>query len=324
MIAYSTFRNVADRHPIMNALPSWEAFADHLEAESEREGTEKLRTACISPAIYDFGATRAKANVLGWQWFAADIDNKPVNQDHSTIDAVGEKLFAENCPFVIYTTSSHSPDAHRFRVMFPLDRMIEPHEFAEVWASMAAWLGCCDAQTKDESRLFVAPRAWAGSLFFRHDEGEPVCLDLMKIANPVAIPQHKPSRRLTSAFCDMDGLRPVEYGDLSLHGPLTSPEIIARSSTGDGRMFRFMVSTGKRALIKGYAITADDLQTIGLDFASSIGRSADANRDIGRDAENAHRAAVSAYAEWKANRVTAQCPVKKKIAGYLAKKAGAL
>jgi hypothetical protein len=185
MIRFSTFANIRDNRPKMNALPSWEAFADYLEDQSNIEGTAKDKTLCICPATYPDGVVRAKSAVEGWQWFAADIDNKPVNEAHSTIEAVAEIMFAQNCPFVIYTTSSHTMEAHRFRLMFPMDRLVKPDEFADVWKSMAQWLGCLDAPTKDESRLFVAPRAWPGSFFFRHDGGEPVCVDMITLTNPV-------------------------------------------------------------------------------------------------------------------------------------------
>jgi hypothetical protein len=307
MIRFSTFANIRDNRPKMNALPSWEAFADYLEDQSNIEGTAKDKTLCICPATYPDGVVRAKSAVEGWQWFAADIDNKPVNEAHSTIEAVAEIMFAQNCPFVIYTTSSHTMEAHRFRLMFPMDRLVKPDEFADVWKSMAQWLGCLDAPTKDESRLFVAPRAWPGSFFFRHDGGEPVCVDMITLTNPVIVAPVA-SRKLTSAFLDTTGMKPVEFGDASLHGPFVTPTILGKSSSGDGRMFRFMTAVGTRALLKGYAITADDLVSIGLEFASSIGRSADANRDIGRDAENAHRAAVSHYAEVRANQLAQQCP----------------
>lgn len=314
MIAYSTVRNVRDNRPVTDALPSWQAFADYLEGESKRPGIDKAKTLCVSPAIYDGGVIRAKHRVAGWQWFAADIDNKGENEPHATIEAVAEKMIAQGSPFIIYTTSSHTPEAHRFRLMFPLDRLVEREEHAEVWACVAQWLGCLDPATKDESRLFVAPRAWSGAEFFRCDDGEPVNVDLIKLANPVVVPV-RASRKLTSAFLDTSGLKTPCPSQVSLHGDFVTAESLTKASTGaqGTRMFPFLVRTGTRALLKGYAITADDLATIGRQFASSIGRD---TSDVDHDAENAHRAAVARYAEVKATRVEKLDPLAAKFAKW--------
>ncbi len=314
MIAYSTVRNVRDNRPITNALPSWWAFADYLEGQSRRPGIDKAKTLCVSPAIYDDGVIRAKHRVAGWQWFAADIDNKEGNQPHSTIEAIAEKMIAQGSPFVIYTTTSHQPDAQCFRLMFPLDRVVEPDEFADVWATMAAWLGCVDKATKDESRLFVAPRAWPGAEFYRHDDGEPVCVDFIKMAHPVVVPL-RTSRKLTSAFVDTSGMKTPCPTQVSLHGDFVTADSLSTATTGakGTRMFPFLKRTGVRALLKGYAITADDLATIGRQFASSIGRD---TSDIDHDAENAHRAAVTRFAEIKASQVEKLDPLAAKFAKW--------
>jgi hypothetical protein len=314
MIAYSTFRDVSDRKSVMKVAASWQAFADYLEGQSVRPGIDKLRTLCVSPAIYDQGAFRAKRNVAGWQWFGADIDNKEGNQPHSTMDAVAEKMIAQGSPFVIYTTTSHQPDKQCFRLMFPLNRVVESDEFAEVWATMAAWLGCVDPKTKDVSRLFVAPRAWPGAEFYRSDVGEPVDVDFLKVAHPVVVPV-RASRKLTSAFLDTSGLQTPCPSQVSLHGDFVTAESLTRATTGaqGTRMFPFLVRTGTRALLKGYAVTADDLATIGRQFASSIGRD---TSDVDHDAENAHRAAVARYAEVKATRVEKLDPLAAKFAKW--------
>ncbi|MBB5709688.1 hypothetical protein [Sphingomonas xinjiangensis] len=311
VIAFSTVRHVRDNRPVTDTKPSWKSFADFLEGQSKRPGIDKGRTLCVCPAIYDDGVIRAKSRVVGWNWFAADIDNKEGNQPHSTIEAVTEKMRAQDAPFVIYTTTSHKSDGHCFRLMFPLDRLVEREEFAEVWASFAQWLGCVDVKTKDESRLFIAPRAWPGAEFHRHDAGEPVCVDLIKLTNPVVVPA-RASKTLTSAFIDTSGLKLPCPSQISLHGDFVTNESLSKACTGapGTRMFPFMVRTGVRALLKGYAISADDLASIGFQFATSIGRD---TSDIDHDAENAHAAAVSRYAELMAERVEKQCPVKEKL-----------
>ncbi|MDG2532056.1 hypothetical protein P6144_00200 [Sphingomonas sp. HITSZ_GF] len=314
MIAYSTLRDVYDRYPVMHLAQDWTTFADYLEGQSAQCGRDKTRTLCISPAIYDDGVIRAKRNVAGWNWFAADIDDKG-GDIRPTIDAIAEKMIEQGSPFVVYTTSSHTSRAHRFRLMFPLSRIVEAEEYPAMWATIAQWLGCLDPQTKDESRLFVAPRAWnEETIFHRCDEGDPLDIDLMMLLHPVTIAP-RPSRKLTSAYMDLSGFRTPSPDQISLHGDLVAPESLAKACSGEkgGRLFAFLCSTGTRALLKGYAITADDLAAIGREYAHSIGRD---TSDIDHDAQNAHAAAVSRYAEIKATRMERIDPLAEKFAKW--------
>lgn len=313
MIAYSTVKHVRDNRPRTSDLPDWKAFADYLGEEFAKQGQDKHQTLCICPAIYQDGEVRAKANVLGWNWFAADIDNKDFNLPHATIEAIEEAAQDMGIPHVIYTTSSHTPKAHRFRLMFPLSREVTADEFPAVWGAVARWLDCLDANTKDESRLFVAPRQWnADAVFIRQDRGEPLDVDAIKQAYPAPIAQPKPRTTLTSAFGNISGLKPPCPTEISLYGDFVTDDMVTEATSGlkGGRMFRFLIRVGVRAMLKGYAITADDLATIGHELAATMGRH---TNDIEHDATNAHKAAVKSYAEIKARDVEKLCPLKAKM-----------
>jgi len=59
---------------------------------------------------------------------------------------------------VIYTTWSHTPEAHRFRVVFPLARDVGAEEYKRLWSLLAAKLGTgADPQTKDLARALFLP-----------------------------------------------------------------------------------------------------------------------------------------------------------------------
>lgn len=322
---YSVFKGLYDNQPIMSEKPSWEALADHLQRSHRLLATiqKKDWTQCICPAVYETGALRRKANVIGWQWFAADIDNKIGDLNQTTMGDIAEKMVAENVSFVIYTTSKHTPVAHRFRLVFPLDRFVKASEFEDVWASVAHWLGCIDPQTKDESRLFIAPRTWnSQSEFYRYDGGKPLSVDLITLTNPV-IRVHKPARAAHSAYFDTTGMKTPDASQVSLHGDFVSDAILLKAcGAKEGeRMFPLLVSVGMRALCKGYAISAEDLATIGREFATSIGRQ---TADIKHDAENAHAKAVSAYAQIKTESTEKLNPVLAQIARMKAKQKQAL
>ena len=59
---------------------------------------------------------------------------------------------------VIYTTWSHRPDDHRFRVVLPLARDVDADEYRLLWGWLAAMLGGgADQQTKDLARALFLP-----------------------------------------------------------------------------------------------------------------------------------------------------------------------
>lgn len=300
MIRYSTFTSTFDNVPEPHTAPSWAAFADYLEAQSRIYGhpSRKGRTPCVCPAVYR-EPLRRKANVSAWDWFAADIDNKSGNQPDSDMLACVEKCEALGLPFVLYTTTSSADHAQCFRLMFPLSRSVAAGEFASVWGSIATWLGCVDRQTKDESRLFVAPRKWDGAdnHFFRFDDGVALDVDAMLWQYPVAA-AHAPRRAAKGTFALPPGLKPLP-APLGLYSDLVTTPALTRAQTGEkgGRMFAFMVSVATRGLLKGYEITVDDLVGLGGELAATMNRQ---THDIVHDATNALARAVDVYGERKA------------------------
>ena len=305
MIRGSMFGSVYDKTPIPFEL-SWDDLATLLEEESRKpslanEETKKL-TLCICPCRYTESGKRGLKDALSWDWFAADIDNKAGNLGHSTIEAVAEKCLIMNMPFVIYTTTSSSIDAQCFRLMFPLNRTVDHDEYGAVWSSVADWLGCVDEQTKDISRLFVAPRQWEGSdaIFFKHPDGDPLDVDLIQLLHPVAQKRALP-RSQTRAWTDTSILKSVCPSQVSLHGEFVSEAALARARTSEKgkRMFGFLVSVAVTAMLKGYAIEPSDLANIGDQLADTMGRHKD---DIDHDADNAFDIALGHYATHKAER----------------------
>lgn len=297
--ALSVFAGVHDNRPAAGVFDTWEDFADVLKEQAAipADPADKCATLCLSPATYPPGELRRKAQAIDWNWFAADIDNKAGNRDGSTIVDIMLKCERENLPFVIYTTTSSRTDAECFRLMFPLAGPISAADFPDTWAAIAAWLGCVDPQTKDISRLFVAPRRWqeADNQFLRSDVGEPLDVGAILFAHPATA-----KRRATkpSAFANISGLKPIPPGQASLWGDIVSPDAVAKAqaSPSGGRMFSFLVSTATRSMLMGFEITSNELADIGHELAATLNRP---TLDIDGDAENALRYAMSGYAEIK-------------------------
>ena len=87
MIRLSVVEHVQDRRPEMFGPIDWSEFAELLAQQGQEvaEPSTKAMQLCISPAIYPSGSYRSKAAATGWDWFAADIDNKAGNRPGATM-----------------------------------------------------------------------------------------------------------------------------------------------------------------------------------------------------------------------------------------------
>lgn len=140
-------------------VTTWGGFADKLESmfQIERDTIDKPHSPSVSPAIYNAGGRRKNAEVQGFGgWFAIDIDDAGC-----TLQDASDLCSAAGVSHVIWTTTSHTDDAHRYRVAFPLDRNVAQGEMRMFWAGTHAFFkGWGDVKTKDPARLMIAPARW--------------------------------------------------------------------------------------------------------------------------------------------------------------------
>lgn len=96
------------------------------------------------------GGVRRNSAFIFASVIALDVEKGPTTQQAHAI--------FRRWQHVIYTTWSHSPDDHRFRIVIPLACDVNAEEYKLLWAWLAALLGCgADAQTKDLARALFLP-----------------------------------------------------------------------------------------------------------------------------------------------------------------------
>ncbi|MHC5854468.1 PriCT-2 domain-containing protein [Nostoc sp.] len=119
------------------------------------------------------GKWRSKANVIGSQWLLLDIDNSDVARDEDgkpILDANGNsikvydhQLTIEEAlahPFIkkhcalIYTTASHKPEWHKFRLVFLLPEYVQGADTVEACTRFLMQQLPHDPACKDASRVF--------------------------------------------------------------------------------------------------------------------------------------------------------------------------
>ncbi|MEA5505038.1 PriCT-2 domain-containing protein, partial [Halotia wernerae UHCC 0503] len=119
------------------------------------------------------GQWRSKAHIIGSHWLLLDIDNsdiardaygKPIKDengnhikvyDHQlTIDeALAHPFIQKHCA-LIYTTASHRPDWHKFRLVFLLPQYVEGTDTVEACTRFLMQQLPHDPACKDASRVF--------------------------------------------------------------------------------------------------------------------------------------------------------------------------
>jgi hypothetical protein len=115
----------------------------------------------ISPASYVNDTTRANKNVLDWSgWAAVDVDD---HEFQGNLENELRNRFG-SLSYVCYSTASSSDNHPKFRLVFPLSESVESIKIKHFWFSLNKELGeIGDGQTKDLSRMYYIPAAYAGA-----------------------------------------------------------------------------------------------------------------------------------------------------------------
>ncbi len=119
------------------------------------------------------GKWRSKANIIGSQWLLLDIDNsnvardadgKPIKDENgNSIKVYKHQLTIEEAlahPFIkkhcalIYTTASHKPEWHKFRLVFLLPEYVQGADTVEACTRFLMQQLPHDPACKDASRVF--------------------------------------------------------------------------------------------------------------------------------------------------------------------------
>lgn len=145
MIRYSSCRTVQNKSSNYKALVT--DFEDRVGTLADIRAEIKSGFAICGSQLGN--RNRKKANVIGSQWVLIDIDG-----DLDIPSALAEPFVQSHCG-LIYTTPSHTPERHRFRLIFPLPHFIEGAKSVEaVIKAVMAKIPQADPACKDACRIF--------------------------------------------------------------------------------------------------------------------------------------------------------------------------
>ena len=127
------------------------------ELTTPRPARSKLDAPGWLPVRMRPGKTRRKSCNVAEVWaLVCDLDD-----DVDGWESLVARVKATGRRAILHTTWSHTPEAPRARVVFPLDRAVSAEQWAEVWESGAAWAqswgAVVDGKCKDPARLYFLP-----------------------------------------------------------------------------------------------------------------------------------------------------------------------
>lgn len=153
-------------------------------------GGSKAALPAWSPARYEPGQTRGKANVAEVTCLVFDLD------DGMPVEAAVELFSEAGCTFILHTSWSHTPRLHKFRLVFPLMMPVPGLQWPRAWrAALGWWREVCgdewtpDTACCDSSRLFFLPAYRPEQSSRRTFAGRGHLLDLDWESVPVEAPR---------------------------------------------------------------------------------------------------------------------------------------
>ena len=279
---------------------SFDELEKLLYGLSQQPKKGKKDAELISPALYKPGTTRANKNVTAWAgWCAVDVDDVEIEGE---LDAWVRDL-VPGWRFVCYSTASSLPNKPKFRLVFDLGVSLESNRIEHFWYALNESLGQVgDSQTKDLSRMYYIPAAYASAdNFIFSGDGDPIDIDTLLAKHPYV-------NRAKSGNTFLDRLPPelaeqvvnhrksmmqntniywTGYHDCPFWPKKLAAEYTALSETGwYSKMYSMMVAVAARALEKEYPISSDQIAELCKQFDAENGNWYE-NRPLNVEADRA-------------------------------------
>lgn len=292
MYSFTIFKNQFDNktHRTM-VFETWEGFEMMLQKLSQKEGQKggNNSSPLISPACYFPDTTRSNKSVDYWGgWAAVDVDEFDSFDGVFPAD-VGPNLqnICGQYEFVCYSTASSTPIKPKFRLVFPLTRVVERDEIKHFWYALNKQLGeVGDAQTKDLSRMYYVPAQYPDAFnFYFRNEGKFMDPDTLmqaweyKEKTGQSFLERLPEALQNAVIEHRKGqlsntdIHWTSYRDCPFFPKKLEQEYRALTGTGwYSKMYQIMVAIAGRAIEKQYPITAKQIAELIKEFDNETGK----------------------------------------------------
>jgi hypothetical protein len=157
-LPYTLVTNKYDHEPKAPVEMMWALFVEQLKKFLARPPKPLKDGLAIIFAVFAADQRIRRANVTAVTALGVDVDGDPSKgQEYLAPEALHERMPFE---MVTWSTYSSTPDAPRYRAVFPFDRPYTVAEFERIWhwANQQTGGRLMDPACKDPCRLFYTPR----------------------------------------------------------------------------------------------------------------------------------------------------------------------
>lgn len=269
-IPISFFDDVRQNRPAVVHDLSFDDIVNFLASAAE-DAYDRKEDAPLLASCRFHGDQRAKARVETSAMVMLDID------DGTTIEAVGDLIDDLEISGFLYSTASHRPDHHKFRVGVPLEKPVDADTYTKVWWSLS-WLldDVVDPSKRGAESLFYWPGVYQSNPpVFEHWSGATLSSDAwidwvdrpdlderMQMRSRRGKPRRKERRAANAEHV-------ADRRDLRLHDSklVTEKSLNAYLDQADAvspnwhhARYRFMCSVAGRAAKLGIKVSAADIR----------------------------------------------------------------
>ncbi len=301
MIEFTVFKSLFDNKTHRRGqMADFDAFERMLYDLSSKPLESKKQAQLISPAVYKPDTTRKNDNVTEWAgWCAVDVDDFVFNGELQ--DELSNRF--GHYRFVCYSTGSSSVTSPKFRLVFPLTKVVPAERIKSFWYALQSELGeLGDKQTKDLSRMYYIPAEYAGAhnFIFSNTDGASIDPDELIVKHPMPektnlnnffdrLPDELQKQILEHRKSKLENtnINWTSYRDCPFFPRKLEAEYRAISNTGwYHKMYQIMVAIAGNAVKRQYPISSAEISKMCRELDMETGNWYE-NRPLDKEADRA-------------------------------------
>lgn len=301
MVEFTVFKSLFDNKTHRRGqMADFNAFEKMLYDLSSKPLESKKQAQLISPAVYKPDTTRKNDNVTEWAgWCAVDVDDFVFNGELK--DELSNRF--GHYRFVCYSTGSSSVTSPKFRLVFPLTKVVPAERIKSFWYALQSELGeLGDKQTKDLSRMYYIPAEYAGAhnFIFSNTDGASIDPDELIVKHPMPektnlnnffdrLPDELQRQILEHRKSKLENtnINWTSYRDCPFFPRKLEAEYRAISNTGwYHKMYQIMVAIAGNAVKRQYPISSAEISKMCRELDMETGNWYE-NRPLDKEADRA-------------------------------------
>jgi len=301
MVEFTVFKSLFDNKTHRRGqMADFNAFEKMLYDLSSKPLESKKQAQLISPAVYKPDTTRKNDNVTEWAgWCAVDVDDFVFNGELQ--DELSNRF--GHYRFVCYSTGSSSVTSPKFRLVFPLTKVVPAERIKSFWYALQSELGeLGDKQTKDLSRMYYIPAEYAGAhnFIFSNTDGASIDPDELIVKHPMPektnlnnffdrLPDELQRQILEHRKSKLENtnINWTSYRDCPFFPRKLEAEYRAISNTGwYHKMYQIMVAIAGNAVKRKYPISSAEISKMCRELDMETGNWYE-NRPLDKEADRA-------------------------------------